>query len=84
MRQIGVDELTRNGEDQAGLDLWIEWAEKVWKRQAGNRVGKRRDGWLHAVARKINPVQKMSNLISPMPSVTSRTSGCVTFRLNVA
>jgi hypothetical protein len=56
-------EFDRNGEDQAGLNLLIQWAEKVGKCQAGDGVRKWRDGSLHSVARKIDPFQKVSDLV---------------------
>src|SRR5580693_6085599 len=68
MRQIRADEFARNGKDQAGLNqtAWLQrWVgEKIGKRQAGYGVRKRRHRPLHSIARKINPFQKVSDLVS--------------------
>ena len=68
MGEVGADEFARNGEDQAGLNQagglqrWV--VEKIGKRQAGYGVGKWRHRLLHSVTRKINPFQKVSDLVS--------------------
>src|SRR5580658_5031749 len=64
MGEIGPEEFARDGKDQAGLNLRIEWAEKIGKCQTGYRVRKWRNRGLHSVARKINPFQKVSDLVS--------------------
>src|ERR1700689_5306344 len=63
MREM-LFECERDREDQAGLSRLLEWAEEIRERQAGNGVGKWRHWSLHSVARKINPFQKMSDLVS--------------------
>ena len=68
MGQFGADELARNGEDQAGLNQagglqrWV--VEKIGKRQAGYGILKWRHRLLYSVTRKINPFQKVSDLVS--------------------
>src|ERR1700761_8585466 len=66
--QAGVDEFARDWKDQAGLNqvgrLQRRVVEKIGKRQAGYGVGKRRYGLLHAVAREINPLEEVSDLVS--------------------
>src|SRR5580693_3785085 len=68
MGEVGADEFTRDGKDQAGLNQigrlqrWV--VEKIRKRQAGYRVAKRRDRHLHSIARKINPFEEVSDLVS--------------------
>ena len=42
----------------------IEGVEEIGKRQLGYRVLKRRNRGLHCVARKINPLQEVSDLVS--------------------
>src|SRR5580700_1295242 len=64
MGEIGPEEFARDGKDQAGLNLRIEWTEKIGKCQTGYGVRKRRHRNLHSVARKINPFQKVSDLVS--------------------
>ena len=77
MWQILFNEFAGDGKDQAGLNQrvvrvgctgWIvgvEWKEKIRKRKAGLGVRHRRDRRLNPIARKINPFQKVSDLVSP-------------------
>ena len=51
-------ELERHRKDQAGLNLPLEWAEKIGERQAGNGVGEWCHRGLHSVSREIHPFQK--------------------------
>ena len=68
LRHAGVDEFSRHGKDQAGLNQvgWLQRrvVEKIGKRQTGYGVGKRRHRPLHSVAREINPLQEVSDLVS--------------------
>src|ERR1700723_4681449 len=69
MWEIRGGEFARNGKDQTGLNSagrlqrWI--VEKIGKRQTGNGVLKRRHRGLYRIACKIDPFQKVSDLISP-------------------
>src|ERR1700691_3781578 len=63
MGKVGP-EFDRDGEDQAGLNQRIEWAEEIGECQAGYGVRERRHGSLHSVACKINPFQKVSDLVA--------------------
>src|SRR5580658_2060254 len=63
MGKVGP-EFARNGEDQAGLNQLIERAEKIGECQARYGVSKWRHLGLHSVARKINPLQEVSDLVS--------------------
>src|SRR5271169_534440 len=64
-RQIRADEFARNREDQAGLNparrlqRWV--IEKIRKRQPA--VGHRCYRRLHAIARKIDPFEKVGDLV---------------------
>ncbi len=64
MGKVGVDELARDGENQARLNLRIQWTEEVGECQAGFAVRKRRHRGLHAVAREIDPFQEVGDLVS--------------------
>src|ERR1700728_1862502 len=60
-------EFEGNGKDQARLNERIERTEEVGERQPGGGIRKWSHRGLHSVARKINPFQKMSDLVSPDP-----------------
>jgi len=62
--KIRANELGRNWEDQAGLNAGIEWAKEIGKCYAEFFVRKRRYRGLHAIAREIDPFQKMGYLVS--------------------
>jgi hypothetical protein len=57
-------EFEGNREDQAGLKAELPGFEEIGKGQTGCGIRKRCHGSLHAVTRKINPFQKMSDLVS--------------------
>src|SRR5580658_828899 len=59
-----ADEFARDGEDQARLLQLIQRAEEIGELQAGNGIRKRRHGSLHSIAGEIDPLQKMSDLVS--------------------
>ncbi|MDT7814807.1 MAG: hypothetical protein QOJ42_4723 [Acidobacteriaceae bacterium] len=54
-KQVGLNQIRR-------VQRWV--VEKIAKRQAGYGVRKRRYGLLHTVAREINPLQEVSDLVS--------------------
>src|SRR5271155_4122347 len=68
MGEVGADEFAWDGEDQAGLNQvgrlqrWV--VEKIRKRQAGYGIGEWGHRLLHSIARKIDPCQKVSDLVS--------------------
>ena len=66
--EIRADEFAWDGEDEAGLnEAWglKRWVvEEIRKRQAGDGVGEGRHRLLNSVAREINPLQEVSNLVS--------------------
>ena len=65
MGKVRADEFARDGKDQTGLNLWIEWwAEEIGKREARCGVRKRRHRGLHSIARKIYPFKEVRNLVS--------------------
>src|SRR5580658_7338327 len=59
-----MDEFGRDGEDQAGLDLRVEWVEEIGKGQLEYGVGERRDSWLDSVAGKIDPLEEVGDLVA--------------------
>ena len=61
VRKIRIYELTRDRKDQAGLNRRVEGAEEIFKRETA--VRHRRDWGLYSVAGKIDPLQKVANLI---------------------
>ncbi len=75
LRKIGADELTGNGEDEAGLGELVEVmrGEEVGKREAGLGIGEWSDRSLHAIAREINPLEEVSNSSPPIPRVICST-----------
>jgi hypothetical protein len=62
VRQTGTDELAGDGKNQAGLNGRIEGIEKIGKGET--LVGDGRNRGLHSVASKINPFQKVRDLVS--------------------
>ena len=66
-------------EDQARLNQRVEWTEKVGEFQAGDGVREWRDWSLHSVARKIDPFQKVSNLVAANAKRDREYFGSVTF-----
>lgn len=68
MGKVGADEFAWDGKDQAGLNeaRRLQWwiVEEIRKRQAGNGIGKWRHWLLHSIARKINPFEEVSDLVS--------------------
>src|SRR5580658_357629 len=63
MGEVGP-EFDRDGENQAGLNQLVERFEKIRKCQARYGVREWSNRGLHSVAGKINPLQKVSNLVS--------------------
>src|SRR5208282_5356547 len=76
VRQIRVNELARDGKDQAGLNrnidgiagagrlVGVDWQKEIGKGKTSCGVGHRCDRLLNCITGKINPLEKMRDLVS--------------------
>src|SRR6202051_1236209 len=62
--EIRTNEFARNREDQVRLEELIGRHVEVRKRQTAHRIAQRSDWRLHPVARKINPLQEVADLVA--------------------
>ena len=66
MGEVGVEELSRDRKDEAGLNEagWFQWrvVEEIGKGEARDRVREGRHWLLYSVAREIDPLEEVGDL----------------------